>query len=89
MCFVYFILLLILCEVKKILNYNNFNLISIIRYCIIYIYNKREEISIMSVELCKSCGSPIKKLKHSIICQCGSKIISSYTKVSKYFGTVH
>ena len=30
----------------------------------------------MAVKVCKTCGTPIKKLKHSILCQCGQKIVS-------------
>ena len=38
----------------------------------------------MVVKVCETCGTPIKKLKHSIICQCGSKIVSEQdSKIKK------
>lgn len=30
---------------------------------------------IMAVKICNTCGAPIKKLKHSALCQCGPKIL--------------
>ena len=43
----------------------------------------------MSVKICESCGTPVKKLKHSIKCLCGSKIISGQNpKVKKRFVSI-
>ncbi|SFC96793.1 hypothetical protein SAMN05443252_11055 [Bacillus sp. OV322] len=31
-----------------------------------------------AVKICENCGSPIKKLKHSILCQCNHKILTGH-----------
>ncbi len=31
----------------------------------------------MVAKVCETCGTPIKKLKHSSLCQCGPKILSN------------
>lgn len=30
----------------------------------------------MQTKICDTCGKPLKKLKHSILCDCGPKIVS-------------
>ena len=32
----------------------------------------------MAVKICDTCGTPIKKLKHSVLCQCGPKILTGH-----------